>query len=86
MSLFPWSIREIGVVGVLNQEYILMTKTVVKAVSTPDAAVLPVAQSEEVFPVHRIYCVGRNYAAHAVEMGHDPDLSLIHISEPTRPY
>lgn len=25
------------------------------------------------FPVHRIYCVGRNYAAHAVEMGHDPD-------------
>ena len=24
------------------------------------------------FPVHRIYCVGRNYAAHAVEMGHDP--------------
>ena len=26
-----------------------------------------------VFPVHRVYCVGRNYAAHAVEMGHDPD-------------
>ncbi|TFH44418.1 MAG: FAA hydrolase family protein, partial [Lysobacterales bacterium] len=25
------------------------------------------------FPVHRIYCVGRNYAAHAIEMGHDPD-------------
>ena len=25
------------------------------------------------FPVHRIYCVGRNYAAHAVEMGHDPN-------------
>ena len=25
------------------------------------------------FPVHRIYCVGRNYAAHAREMGHDPD-------------
>ena len=50
-----------------------MTKTVFKAVSTPDAVVLPVAQSEEVFPVHRIYCVGRNYAAHAVEMGHDPN-------------
>ena len=49
-----------------------MTKTVSKAVSTPDAVVLPVAQSEEVFPVHRIYCVGRNYTAHAVEMGHDP--------------
>ncbi len=27
----------------------------------------------ERFPVHRIYCVGRNYAAHAREMGMDPD-------------
>jgi fumarylpyruvate hydrolase len=27
----------------------------------------------ERFPVHRIYCVGRNYAAHAREMGGDPD-------------
>lgn len=25
------------------------------------------------FPVHRIYCVGRNYAAHAIEMGSDPN-------------
>lgn len=25
------------------------------------------------FPVRRIYCVGRNYADHAREMGHDPD-------------
>ncbi|PZE63555.1 fumarylacetoacetate hydrolase family protein [Curtobacterium sp. MCBD17_021] len=25
------------------------------------------------FPVRRVYCVGRNYAAHAREMGHDPD-------------
>jgi len=28
---------------------------------------------EQEFPVHRIYCVGRNYAAHAREMGHDPE-------------
>jgi fumarylpyruvate hydrolase len=34
---------------------------------------LPVEGSDRLFPVHRIYCVGRNYAAHAVEMGHDPD-------------
>lgn len=27
----------------------------------------------ERFPIHRIYCVGRNYAAHAREMGKDPD-------------
>jgi fumarylpyruvate hydrolase len=34
---------------------------------------LPVAESSKVFPVGRIYCVGRNYAEHAREMGHDPD-------------
>lgn len=32
-----------------------------------------IANSEELFPVHRIYCVGRNYADHAIEMGFDPD-------------
>lgn len=32
-------------------------------------AAVPVAGSEEVFPVHRIYCVGRNYVEHAKEMG-----------------
>ena len=25
------------------------------------------------FPVNRIYCIGRNYREHAIEMGHDPD-------------
>lgn len=34
---------------------------------------LPVAESNQVFPVGRIYCVGRNYAEHAREMGHDPE-------------
>lgn len=34
---------------------------------------LPVRNSGLFFPVRRIYCVGRNYAAHAIEMGHDPD-------------
>ncbi|MCC6535615.1 MAG: fumarylacetoacetate hydrolase family protein [Burkholderiales bacterium] len=33
---------------------------------------LPVVQSNRLFPVGRIYCVGRNYAEHAREMGHDP--------------
>lgn len=32
-------------------------------------AVVPVANSNEMFPVHRIYCVGRNYVEHAKEMG-----------------
>lgn len=32
-----------------------------------------IAGSDDRFPVRRIYCVGRNYGAHAREMGHDPD-------------
>jgi fumarylpyruvate hydrolase len=34
---------------------------------------IPVADSEALFPVHRVYCVGRNYADHALEMGGSPD-------------
>jgi len=34
---------------------------------------IAVAGSQERFPVRRVYCVGRNYAAHAREMGFDPD-------------
>jgi fumarylpyruvate hydrolase len=33
---------------------------------------VPIVGSQEVFPVRRIYCIGRNYAAHAREMGSDP--------------
>ena len=42
-------------------------------IPAPAPALLPVAGDSRVFPVHRIYCVGRNYAAHALEMGHDPN-------------
>ena len=38
----------------------------------PVQAAVPVAGGGS-FPVRRIYCVGRNYAEHAREMGHDPD-------------
>jgi fumarylpyruvate hydrolase len=38
-----------------------------------DNPTMPVAGTYALFPVRRIYCVGRNYAAHAREMGHDPD-------------
>jgi fumarylpyruvate hydrolase len=34
---------------------------------------LLVAGTNLLFPVHRVYCIGRNYAEHAREMGHDPD-------------
>ena len=40
------------------------------AVATPRVAIQGQSQG---FPVHRIYCVGRNYAAHVREMGADPE-------------
>ncbi len=43
------------------------------AIPAPRVVELPVAGSDAVFPVRRVYCIGRNYAAHAIEMGHDPD-------------
>ncbi len=43
------------------------------AVTAPPVVTLPVEGSEDTFPVRRIWCVGRNYAAHAREMGSDPD-------------
>jgi fumarylpyruvate hydrolase len=43
------------------------------AIDFPKTPALPVAESNQMFPVGRIYCVGRNYADHAREMGHDPD-------------
>ncbi len=42
-------------------------------IPAPDQASLPVAGSADRFPVRRIYCIGRNYADHAREMGGSPD-------------
>jgi fumarylpyruvate hydrolase len=41
-------------------------------ISAPTAPALPVVGTTDLFPVRRVYCVGRNYAAHAREMGGDP--------------
>ena len=46
-----------------------------KGVKTPfdvGQVLIPIAGSDQEFPVRRIYCIGRNYAAHAREMGSDP--------------
>lgn len=47
-----------------------MTCFVIQPPATPSVAV---AGSTERFPIRRVFCVGRNYAAHAREMGKDPD-------------
>ncbi|MFL5171103.1 MAG: fumarylacetoacetate hydrolase family protein [Microvirga sp.] len=41
-------------------------------IPAPAVPSLPVAGTADRFPVRRVYCVGRNYAAHAREMGGDP--------------
>lgn len=43
------------------------------AIQAPAPVYLPIRASKLVFPVNRIFCVGRNYAEHAREMGHDPN-------------
>jgi fumarylpyruvate hydrolase len=42
-------------------------------IDAPQTVALPIVGEEALFPVRRVYCIGRNYAAHAIEMGHDPD-------------
>ncbi|WP_417474412.1 fumarylacetoacetate hydrolase family protein [Leisingera sp.] len=42
-------------------------------IEPPRRPVLAVAGEERLFSVRRVYCIGRNYAGHALEMGHDPD-------------
>lgn len=42
-------------------------------VPNPPRTALPIVGTDDLFPVRRVYCVGRNYAAHAREMGADPD-------------
>ena len=39
----------------------------------PTRPSLPVRGSDRRFPVRRVYCIGRNYAAHTIEMGGDPN-------------
>ena len=43
-----------------------------KAMFPVPATIIPIVGETEVFQVRRIYCIGRNYAAHAIERGSDP--------------
>lgn len=38
-----------------------------------DVTRVPLAGSDDTFPVHRVYCIGRNYADHVREMGGEPE-------------
>ena len=43
-----------------------------KVLFAADRATIPIVGTSDVFAVRRIYCIGRNYAAHSREMGSDP--------------
>ena len=43
-----------------------------KPIFAHELITIPVVGENGVFPVRRIYCIGRNYAAHAIERGSDP--------------
>jgi 2-keto-4-pentenoate hydratase/2-oxohepta-3-ene-1,7-dioic acid hydratase in catechol pathway len=64
----------LGGLAVSAAEAAEATKTTAtqKTLFTIAQPTIPVAGSNELFPVRRIYCIGRNYAAHAKEMGSDP--------------
>ncbi|HEX7023079.1 MAG TPA: fumarylacetoacetate hydrolase family protein [Trueperaceae bacterium] len=42
-------------------------------IAAPKLTTVPIEGTSKTFPVRRVFCVGRNYAEHAIEMGHDPD-------------
>jgi fumarylpyruvate hydrolase len=50
-----------------------MTKAAAYLFAPPPQPVVPIDGDERVYPVHRIFCVGRNYAEHAKEMGVEPE-------------
>jgi fumarylpyruvate hydrolase len=48
------------------------SETQATVIPLPAPVLLPINGLDARFPVRRVYCVGRNYADHAIEMGHDP--------------
>ena len=52
-------------------------------IDPPRQAALPIKGSDQTFPIHRIYCIGRNYAEHAREMGNDEREPPIFFQKPS---
>lgn len=53
------------------------------AISVPPQIAVPILGSDALFPVRRIYCVGRNYAEHIREMGGDERQPPFFFQKPT---
>jgi fumarylpyruvate hydrolase len=57
----------------MNESALKKTAGQSYVIEPPAISALPIEGTDELFPINRVFCIGRNYAAHAVEMGHDPD-------------
>ena len=62
----------VALAGAGAQSTAASAQTAPKTIFTLPAIMIPIAGEVEMFPVRRIYCIGRNYAAHAIERGSDP--------------
>ena len=65
-------LKAAGAVGLVGMAASDASAQTAKPVFALPSITVPIADSKDVFPVRRIYCIGRNYAAHAREMGSDP--------------
>jgi len=59
-------------VGSIAGNALAAPSTRVKTLFDVPQTFIPIVGDKKQFPVRRIYCIGRNYAAHAIEMGSDP--------------
>ena len=62
----------LALAGAATQSGRAEAQTAAKPIFAIPAITIPIVGETEVFPVRRIYCIGRNYAAHAIERGSDP--------------
>jgi fumarylpyruvate hydrolase len=63
----------LALAGAATQGGAAEAQTGAKPIFSVPAIAIPIVGEEGVFPVRRIYCIGRNYAAHAIERGSDPN-------------
>jgi fumarylpyruvate hydrolase len=62
----------LALAGAATQSVSAQAQAAPKPLFPLPAITIPIMGESEVFPVRRIYCIGRNYAAHALERGSDP--------------
>src|ERR1700732_1524395 len=62
----------LALAGAATQSAPAPAQTGAKPIFSLPVITIPIVGEEGVFPVRRIYCIGRNYAAHAIERGSDP--------------